>query len=266
MDTVVNGARIWFSLEGQGPTLVLIHALGLDSRMWATTVPVFSRSFQVLTYDVRGHGRSEAPDRPGTAYSIELLASDLRELLRAIGVDRAAVLGISMGGFIAQRFGVDYPEMARALVLVDTSNDPGPEGRQALGDRAATAERDGMDPLIEPAINRWFTPEFQAAEPGVIQQYKEVLAGTNPLGYAACARAGAAFHLGAELSRIQCPVLVVHGDRDLSFAPEHAYRLKAAIPNARLVVLPDASHIVHEHQPQRFNDAVLAFLREAWGR
>ena len=255
--TFANGIAINYHLGGSGPPLTLIHALGLDLRQWRWQVPAFSARHQVLRYDVRGHGHSEKPPGP---YSLELFAEDLHGLLVALGITRASLLGLSMGGMIAQTFTLAHPEMVDSLILADTSSQFGPDARQQFEDRARTAESQGIGPLVEGILERWFTASFRQREPGVVDEIRAILKENDPSAYAAACLAVSRLDLAARLHEIRCPTLVLVGEEDPGTPPEVARRIHEAIPGSRLEVIPEVSHLSNVGQPEAFNSAVLAFL------
>src|SRR5215510_2891931 len=141
MHTVIDGLRFHYTQDGQGTDLVLIHGLGGNLRDWDACVPELARHHRVFRWDVRGFGESDKPPGP---YYPQLFASDLVQLLRACGVTRAHVAGISMGGVIAQRFALDHPEYVQALILVSTSSEVGPQAHAAWEKTAAVIEQRGF--------------------------------------------------------------------------------------------------------------------------
>lgn len=259
MKLYANGIAMNYELEGSGPPLTLIHALGLDLRMWRWQVPTFSAGRQVLRYDVRGHGRSDTSPGP---YSLELFAEDLHGLLQALGIPRTDLLGLSMGGMIAQAFVLAHPEMVGSLVLADTTSEYGPESRRQFEERARIAETQGMGPLVQSIVERWFTPAFRQTYPLVVDEIRTVLRQTDPAGYAASCLAIARLDLTGRLHEIGNPTLVLVGDQDLSTPLAMAKRIHEAISGSRLQVVQDASHLSNVAQPDQFNSAVLSFLAQ----
>jgi 3-oxoadipate enol-lactonase len=253
----VNGIALDFHLVGQGPTIVLVHALGLDRRMWNRQVPALAESFRVLAYDVRGHGRSDKPRGP---YTLETLADDLHGLLDALGIETASLLGISLGGMIAQTFALAYPDKVDRLILADTTSEYPPEGRRQFVERARLVEASGTEPIARATMERWFTPEFLAAEPETVDQIRQILLSADPVGYAAACLAVSEVDLTARLGGISAETLVLVGERDPGTPVEAARRIADAIPSARLEVIPDTSHLSNVARPDEFTDAVLSFL------
>lgn len=260
-----NGIRCFYELEGDGEeVVVLIHALGTNHRMWDRQVEVLKPRFRVLRYDVRGHGQTDKPPGP---YSLELFAQDLAALLDGLGIPAAHLVGLSMGGMIAQTFALNYPGRVKSLVLADTSSRYPPESRRQFEERAAIAEAQGMGPLVEPALERWFSPEFHRAHPEVVEKYRQMLLANDPKAYAAATRAIAQLDLTSRLGAIKVPTLVIVGADDPGTPPAMAREIAAAIPGARLEVLP-GRHMTQEESAEAFNRLLLEFLESVkeWQR
>jgi 3-oxoadipate enol-lactonase len=255
----VNGIAIDFDLVGHGPTLVLIHALGTDRRMWAQQVPVFAEGHQILAYDVRGHGHS---DKPAGPYSLESLADDLRGLLDALGIGRASLLGLSIGGMIAQTFALRYPDVVGRLILADTTSEYPPEGRRQFAERALQVEANGIGPIVPATLERWFTSEFRVEDGEAVEEIRKILAAADPVGYAGACLAVSQVDTTARLGQIRVPTLVLVGEHDPGTPVEAAARIQRAIPGARLEVIPGASHLSNIARPGLFADLVLGFLAE----
>ncbi len=253
-----NGIRCFYELEGAGDQVVaLIHALGTNHRMWDRQVEVLRPHFRVLRYDVRGHGQTDKPPGP---YSLELFAQDLAALLDALGIPAAHLVGLSMGGMIAQTFALSYPERVKSLVLADTSSRYPPENRQQFEERARIAETQGMGPLVEPTLERWFSPEFHRTHPEVVDRYRQMLLANDPRAWAAAARAIGQLDLTSRLGSVKVPTLVIVGEDDPGTPPAMAKEIAANIPGARLEILP-GRHMTQEESAEAFNRLLVEFLK-----
>lgn len=257
MRAYANGIGINYELRGHGEPLTLIHALGLDLRQWQWQLPELSEGYRVLRYDVRGHGQTDSTSGP---YDLETLAQDLHGLLASQGITRTHIVGLSMGGMIAQTFALAYPDQVASLVLADTASDYPPEARALFEARARAAETQGMAPLVEASIERWFTPDFRAKEPLAVEEIRQTLAHANPIGFAAACRAIAGLDLGARLGLLAAPTLVLVGDQDPGTPPAVAERIHERILGSRYEVIPDASHLTNVSNPRRFNELVRSFI------
>ncbi len=240
---------------GQGTSLVLIHGLGGDLHVWDAEAPALARHHRVLRYDVRGCGGSDKPPGP---YSPAQFAQDLDRLFAQRAIVDAHVVGISMGGVIAQRFALDYPGRVRSLVLVSTSSEVGERAVAAWRRLAEVIERDGFDARSADAA-RAFSPAFAARHPEVVAETGRRNAGNDPRAYAAAARAVSDYNWTAELSRVRAPTLILQGLDDQLTPPGGAVKMSRALPQARLLLMPDAGHNLPLEQPLAFLASVLAF-------
>jgi 3-oxoadipate enol-lactonase len=254
--------RVWsgavtlnYAHEGQGTNLVLIHGLGADLHIWDHDVAVFARHHRVLRPDVRGFGASDKPPGP---YSPAVFARDLDGLFAACEVENAHVLGISMGGVIAQRLALDFPTRVRSLVLVSTSSEVGQKSIAAWQRLADRIERDGFDAQTADA-SRAFAPAFAARHPEIVADVGRRNAACDPRGYAAAARAVSDYNWTAELPRLATPTLILQGLDDQLTPPGGAVKMSRALPRARLLMIAGAGHNLPIERPDVFHNSVLAF-------
>lgn len=265
MKAFANGIAINYETRGPAaglaaetePPLVLIHALGLDSRQWRWQMPRFAERRRVICYDVRGHGQT---DRAPGPYSIDLLAEDLFGLIAALGAERADVLGLSLGGMIAQELALAHPAIVRALVLADTTYEYSGEARRQFDERARGVELHGIGPLAGPTMERWFTPSFRERDPATVEEIRMIFLEADPAGYSATCRAIAGLDIGDRLAELRCPTLVLVGEDDPGTPPAMARRLHEAIAGSVYEVISEASHLSNVAQPERFGSEVLRFL------
>jgi len=211
--TTANGIRVNYALDGpaNAPVLTLSHSLATDNSMWDPQIPELTKRWRVLRYETRGHGATEAP---AGAYSLDQLASDAIALLDALGIEQTHWLGLSMGGMIGQTLALKAPQRLRGVILADTSSRVPPEMRSAWADRIKIAETQGMEPLVEPTIARWFTEPFRASRADVMDRVRTMIRSTDPRGYAGCCHAIAALNLTDRLGEITRPTLVIVGEDD----------------------------------------------------
>jgi 3-oxoadipate enol-lactonase/4-carboxymuconolactone decarboxylase len=255
----VDNTRLYYRLEGNPgePVLVLSHSLGADHGMWSPQVSGLLPHFQVLRYDMRGHGASDAP--PGD-YSMERLARDVLGLTDALGISRFAFCGLSMGGAIGQWLAANAAERLTALVLANTSSRFDAATMEA---RRQTVLKDGIAPIVDTAMQRFFLPETVARGDTDASSVRSVLLSTDPVGYAGCCAAVRDVDYTALLPQIKTPTLIIVGDRDQSTPWRgHGEILAARIPGARVVHLPTA-HLSNIDQPRSFNAALFEFLQPA---
>jgi pimeloyl-ACP methyl ester carboxylesterase len=259
----VNGVRINVLDEGDGHPIVFLHGLGGCWRDWEPQLESLSDRFRCVVIEHRGHGRSDAT---AGAYSTGLFAADAAEACRQLSIDHAYVVGLSMGGMIAQALTVAEPGLVDALVLCDTSAWLPTRASEALAEMARGVRDDGFadarrGPDLERATVAWsrYTLEHQ---PHVARNNMREAAGTNPEAWARAAQALIEHDTRADLHRITAPTLLVWGDEDglIPAGRRTSDPLLEGLPDARLVVIPDAGHVVNLEQPAAFDEAVLAFL------
>ena len=251
----IDGARIFYEVEGEGPTVCLLHPVGLDSSCWGAQVAALAPRFRVLRVDLRGHGRSETPPPP---YSLSGFAADVHALLRHLGAAPAHVIGLSLGGMVAQVLALEHPADVRSLVLADTNSTLGPEARRAMVERGEAARRDGMTSILDSTLSRWFTPRFMGSE-SVAETRRRLLA-DNVEGWAATWRAISELETEPRLPEIQVPTLVIIGENDLSVPVSRARAMADRIRGAGFHVVAGAPHMAPLERPDLFNPPVLAFL------
>ena len=254
---VTDGVRHYYRLTGAAgrPVVMLSHSLGLDHGMWDPQAVDLERHFQVLRYDLRGHGASDAP---AAEYSIELLGRDALALANALGVQTFAFCGLSIGGMIGQWIAAHAGERLSA-----------PRARQhhlahgrSLGDGSAAADRArrGMAAVTNAALGRFFSPAAVAADAPPVAWARRVLLATDPAGYAGCCAAVRDLNQASLLGSIRTPTLVISGDLDESMPWDgHGRVLSTAIPGAQAVRLP-AAHISNLERPRSFTAAMFDFL------
>jgi pimeloyl-ACP methyl ester carboxylesterase len=255
-----QGAKIYWDEQGQGAPVLLIMGLGATSDWWWRTRPVLAKQFRTIAFDNRGVGRSDVPPGP---YPIPLMASDAAAVLDAAGVARSHLLGVSMGGMIAQEFALQYPDRTLSLVLGCTS----PGGPNAVRAEAAAIQmltgRAGMTPeeaerAVIPFIYDPATPRQRIEEDLAIHRpwYP------TPAGYTAQLQGIFVWQAFDRLGQISAPTLVIHGEADRLIPAENARLIASRIPGARLVLIPEANHLFTTDQPEAAHAALLQFLGE----
>ena len=263
--TVSDGTRLYCELYGNagGPPVVLIHGGLVHSVTWQEQVAALAPTYRVLTYDVRGYGRSEAP--PGAdAYSMERSAADVAELLAQLGLGSAHVLGFSQGGMIGLTLAARRPELLRSLVLVSTTARVTPEQAGGYTARAARLEAAGPGEEANVYLSRAFSPGFVESHPQFIAEYAGIVRRNRAHALAATFRTLANFDVHDQLGQVRCPALILSGALDVAFPPDpHAVGLHRLLPRAEVVVLPGVGHTIHAEAAIGFNRHLLAFLAAA---
>jgi 3-oxoadipate enol-lactonase len=259
MKTKTNGIDTSYELHGKegAPWLVLSHSLACSVRMWDPQIEALKGSYRILAYDTRGHGASEAPKG---AYTLELLADDLKALLASLGAKSTHYCGLSMGGMIGQTFALKYPGVFRTLTLADTTSRIPAEAWPLWQGRIKIAEAQGMAPLVQPTLERWFTEGFLKSNPAPVAAIAKLIGSTPVAGYVGCCHAIPKINLTARLKEIKCPVLVLCGDMDPGTPPAMSEEIQRSIPGSKLAMIPQAAHLSNLEQPALFTKALREFL------
>ncbi len=255
MRTAIGDLQLNCELEGEGTPLVMTHGLGGDLHFWDGSCAAFAAHHRVLRWDVRGFGASDKPPGP---YSPAIFAADLARLLDALGIERAHLLGISMGGVITQRFGLDFPDRVRSLILVSTSSEVGARAIATWQRLADNVERHGFDSRASDA-SRSFAAAFAASHPEVVRGLEDQTRRNDPAAYAAAVRAVSDYAWTADLARVRAPVLILQGLDDQLTPPGGSVKMSRVLPHNRLLLIPGAGHNLPLEQPQLFAAAALAF-------
>jgi len=231
------------------PVLVLANSIGTTLELWDRQVPAFAGRFHLLRYDQLGHGRSEIPAGP---YTVERLGRELLALLDELGIERFSFCGLSLGGTVGMWLGANAVDRVDRLVLAGTSGYFGPE---RWIERAEIVRAQGMEPIADATMERWFTPAF--ADFGA---FRDRFVSTPPEGYAACCDALRDWDFRGELGSVALPTLVLVGSEDLATPPDQARLIADGIPGAQLEQIPGAAHLLNVEQPEAFDRAVLSHL------
>lgn len=267
-ERLTNGVNTYYEVHGQGRPLVFIPGGWVDHQMWNPQVEHFSQKYKVITYDVRGHGRTGGSEKE--KYSVELFADDLKALLEGISVDQPAICGISLGGMIAQVYAVKYPEDLKVLILAGTAASseltfsdkvqkyalaPKPVflsivnllGVRRYADFAfwfAKITRGEEWLGMNEEVRKYVREQMQRFD---TKEFNKILAGVYD------------FTL-QDLSKIEAPTLIINGEHESKSVFEHTRKMKELIQEAQDVIVPDAGHVSNMENPQEFNSVVEEFL------
>jgi 3-oxoadipate enol-lactonase len=259
MKATVNGIETYYEASGPegAPWLVLSHSLACNVRMWDGQVAALKDRFRILAYDTRGHGQSAAPSG---AYTLEQLADDLHQLMKALKIEKAHYCGLSMGGMIGQTFALKYPGIFQTLILADTTSRYPAQAGPVWAERIRTAESKGMEAIVQPTLERWFTEDFRRDNAGEVSMIAEAIRTTPVPGFVGCCHAIPRIDVTARLKEIRCPILVICGDKDPGTPPAMAREIHDNAPGSKLVMIPDAAHLSNVEKPAEFNRALEDFL------
>ena len=259
----INGVELAYDLQGAGEPLVLIHGAQGDQSMFAGIAPAFANQFRVLTFDQRGSGLSEKPDME---FSMALLADDTAALMEHVGFASAHIIGVSMGGMIAQEFALRHPHKVRSLVLGCTTPG-GPKAVRIGGEALTTAySTEPLSPeergraLAEAAFTTGYIAQHPEIIPAMIEARRQ--RPLDPVALSHRMKAAYAHDAYDWLPHIACPTLVITGKDDVLISWENSRILAERIPGAKLVLLEPAGHVFWLEQPEQSRAAILAFLQE----
>ncbi|WP_433236289.1 alpha/beta fold hydrolase [Streptosporangium sp. CA-135522] len=237
-----------------GPAVVLIHSLGVDWRMWRPVMDRLSAGRRVFAYDIRAHGSAAGAPAP---FTMADTARDVVGVLDALDLERVHLVGLSLGGAIAQVVAVSRPDRLESLALLATTDRPFPDAFEA---RARLAETDGMQALVTPTLSRWFTPGALADDGWGVRYARECVRDFDPADWAAVWRAYKSLDVYDRLGAFPAPALVLAGELDASATLEFQSALAARIPTADFEQLPGTPHMQTLEQPELVADALDRFL------
>jgi 3-oxoadipate enol-lactonase len=242
-----------------GPPVVLIHGFPFSQEMWTPQIGALSLRYRVITYDVRGHGKSPPGDGQ---YTLEFFVDDLIGLLDHLRIDRAVLCGLSMGGYIALRAVERNPERVRALVLCDTRSEA--DSNEAKVKRAGAinaVKRQGVSAYAEGFVKAVFAPESFTTRPEAIEKIKKIIQANPASGICGTLLALACrTDTTAALPKIGVPTLILVGDQDSLTPPSAAEAMRGKIPRSEMHVIPHAAHMSNLENPGEFNARLLDFL------
>ncbi len=261
MQIKANGISFNCRIDGPegAPWLIFSNSLATNLAMWDAQARELGRTFRVLRYDQRGHGGSEAP---AGRYTFGVLIADAVGLMDALGIARAHFAGLSMGGATALGLAQTHPDRLDRVIVCDTPCQSTPTTAQQWEERIVVAQKQGMEALVEPTVERWFPPEIRNANPPYLEEVRGMIRATPVNGFIGCAAALADHDYATAASTVTRPVLFMVGEKD-GVAPPAMRKLNAAVRGSRYVELAGAGHISNLDRSQEFTGAIADFLRAA---
>jgi 3-oxoadipate enol-lactonase len=259
MKIKANGISMNYEIKGEGEPLILIHGAGDNLNMWYHQIPVFSKSYNVIIYDVRGHGKTESPK---TEYTILLFTEDLYQFLKALKVKNAYFLGYSMGGRIALNLAIDHPEIVKALILANSSvglMSPSAEAMERRRTWLELLEKGDINRFVELMTTTVFSPGFKDRNAAAFERYKNVKLQNKPDALTRVIQAMGVPTAPPDLNKVKCPVLIIVGEKDTLTGVDQGKLAQKAMINSKLVILP-TGHAAAVELPSKFNSAVMEFL------
>jgi 3-oxoadipate enol-lactonase len=256
-----NGIKIEYRFDGKegAPYITFVTGIANDLTMWDAQVPALGRDFRLLRYDLRGHGDTLATEGD---YSIELLVRDLAGLMNELNIQKTHLIGLGLGGAIVQAFAIEQPQRVNALVPCCCRAKMVPEFAAMWHKLREAVARDGVEVIVEPTAQRWFSDEFKAANPKVLQDVRNMIRATTTLGYLGVTAAFLGLDLESKLGQIKSPTLYLSGAEDkLGGPPTLMAELAKKVPGAQHRSVPKAAHIANIQNPAGFNKEVGDFLK-----
>jgi 3-oxoadipate enol-lactonase len=254
-----NGIDINYELTGKkgAPVVMLSHSLACSLVMWQPQMAVLESAFQVLRFDTRGHGGSDAPEG---AYSLEQLTADAVGLLDALNIESVHFVGLSMGGMIGQCLALDYRNRLKSLALCDTAAVMPEETQPIWQQRIAAAGQTGMADQVDETLERWFSPEYLQLNPPEVEMIRQQILATPVAGYIGCCEALRRLNYLDRLSEIKLSTLIMVGEEDPGTPVSASEAMHERISGSKLVILPSARHLSNIEQAEAFNTALMDFL------
>lgn len=255
MEIKSNGVTFNCVVEGRegAPWITFSHALANNLTLWDDSVALLKDRFRILRYDHRGHGKSQPVPGP---YTFPMLIDDVLGIWDALDIKQSHWVGLSIGGMIGYGLGIHHPGRVKTIVACDSRPDAPPDYAAYFQYRIDTAREKGMEGLVEPTVERWFTPEFRAKSPPALDKVRDMIRTTNPAGHEGNCEALKTLAYGPELHKIPVPTLILGGSKDKGAPPEALKEAAEKIPNGEHLVIPDAGHITALENPQAFHAAL----------
>ncbi len=239
----------------EAPALILSPSLGTELSMWDAQTPALAQHFRLIRYDLRGHGQS--PGIPGP-YGIEDLGGDLVTLMDRLHLRAASLCGVSIGGMASMWAAAHAPDRVERLVVCCSSAFIDPQ--KTYLERAWAVRAQGLEPVADSIVSRWFTPAFAQRNPEAIRAMRERLIRTDSEAYAGCCEALADMDLREPLKAILAPTLVISGADDQATPPEHGRAIADRVSHARLEIVAQAAHLANVEQPAAVTELILNHL------
>ncbi len=256
------GTAYQLSGDKAAPTIVLIHGLGLHHEIWNAYLPALEQHYQVLNYDLLGHGQSAKPPKQ---LNLSVFAEQLRMLLDELEIKQCAIIGFSLGGMINRRFAMDNPGRSWALAILNSPHERGEVAQKLVEKRASDTAQGGPEANLDATIARWFTPRFREQHPDYIEQVRKWVVANDPVSYAQCRQvlATGVIELIRPSVALTQPTLVVTCENDSGSTPAMSQEIAREINGAQILIIPELQHMGLTEQPQLFLPPLLDFLATA---
>lgn len=256
-----NGIKIEYRFDGKegAPYITFVTGIANDLTMWDAQVAALGKDYRTLRYDLRGHGDTQATEGD---YTVELLVRDLAGLLNELNIEKTHLVGLGLGGAIAQAFAIEHAQRVNTLIACCCRAQMVPEFAAMWHKLREVVAKDGVEAIVEPTAQRWFSDEWKAANPQMLQDVRNMIRATTTLGYLGVSAAFLGLDLEAKLRGIKAPTLYLSGAEDkLGGPPQLMAELAKKVPGAQHRSVPKAAHIANIQNPAGFNKEIAEFLK-----
>lgn len=260
-----NGIKIHYEIDGRegAPWVTFVTGIANDTTMWDGQIAPLEDDFRILRIDSRGHGGTQATEGD---YTFDMLIGDVLGVWDALEISKSHLVGLGLGGSTAIGLATDHSDRLLSLVPCACRAVMAPELQAIWPGLVEAAKAGGMEAVAETTVQRWFTDDFKAANPDVLESVRAQILGTNPIGYFGCVAAFMTLNFSDGIERINVPTLFISGSDDNRGGPAAVMQgLVDTVPGARHISIPDAAHICNIQNPAGFNKVFGAFLREHSG-
>ena len=259
MKITANDNTFHHQIDGpdDAPWLIFGNSLAADLGMWDGQVEVFKDRYRILRYDTRGHGQTEATAPP---YSFDLLVEDVIALMDALSIDKAHYVGLSLGGMTGLGLALGHADRLLSLAACDARAYAETEWAEAWNGRMATVREHGIEALVEPTLERWFTEDCRENQPDMMDKVRGMIRQMSPEGYIGCALALQKLNYMPRLGEITLPTLFMTGASDRSTPPEAARAMHEKVSGSTCIIVDPASHLSNMENPDQFDRALAEHL------
>ena len=247
-----------YTIEGSGPPLFLIHGIGAARDAWRFIVPILRDHFTIVTYDLRGHGASPMPS---DEFGLDELVDDLERVRERTGFEKAHFSGHSLGGMIGPAYAQKYPDRVLSLGLLSTAAGRTQDDSAKVNGVVKAMENQGIASVLETLTDRWFTDAFIASNSAIVRTRLDQVISTNPDVFLNVFRIYANFEMMPWLHKVDCPCLVLTGENDGGCNPRLNKGIDSALPNSKLVILPNYKHSILIEAPNIVAATMLQFIQ-----
>ena len=252
-----NDLDCHFTQTGEGPGLFLIHGIGAAEDAWRFIVPKLTKYFTVITYDLRGHGKSLVTNNN---FTLNDLIDDLEKIREKTKIEKAHFIGHSLGGMIAPAYANKFPDNTISVGLLSTVADRSTKDKQKVLDIIKKMELGSLPEILSTLTNRWFTDDFIKKNKSIVDQRIQQVTDTNPEVFLNVFKIYAETEMISWLKEIKKPCLVLTGENDLGCSPEHNKKISSELINSKLVILPNVKHSILLEEPDQTSINILKFL------